>query len=201
VLPKQYVNGGFINISANTVNGNSILTSISSTVGIANGQYVSGNNIPNGTRVANISGTNIYLTQPTTGNANGYIMTYLDILSGYIDEYVPNIVTFSSVSNITKADQFFIANNKTLLTTNYYSPKTEDLVYFMGENTERDVFGLPSEFIRIETEGRKEKFVFNVNKYISYTDNVYAYNVSSELNNLITENDEQVIATLYTKIE
>lgn len=67
----------FLLITTGTVSSSSTsMTSVGSTVGLANGMSISGNNIPSGTYITNISGSTVTMSQAATGAASGQSVTF-----------------------------------------------------------------------------------------------------------------------------
>jgi len=72
-----YVNANIpFSTTGNTSNGSNQLTALASTNGIANGQTITGANIPGGTTVSSIAGTTVTMSANATGSATGSVIVF-----------------------------------------------------------------------------------------------------------------------------
>lgn len=203
IIPDQYVVCDPVTIYANTINSNNKLINVQSLENISIGQYISGNNIPNGTTVtAKFTNNNtIIMSQNATANANGVSYSYYDKSTGAkVNVYKYNYIQFQSISSNTKITKIVNTNNSVVLSNTSIKGNNDIVYYFLGEGNQTKDSESPSEFVRVELGQFQEKYVPSEPKdssYFSYTETVLLEDGSV----LSTENDLDVISTIYIKIK
>jgi hypothetical protein len=208
IFRNQIVVGNTLSIFANTTNNSNLLENVQSVDGIVIGHYVSGNNIPHGTRVADIDAVNntITLTNTIYANANGISYKYYDKNSGnYIDQYKYNYIKFSGLPYNTKVIEVVPTNNAIILSENYIKSNFDDVFYFIGDGSSRES-DVISRFVRVESGSLVERdgtepLTPAKDKYFTYNDYVDAYDINETVQQLVTEDGEPIIATIYIKLK
>lgn len=206
IIENQIVVGNTTTIYANTIASNNRLVNVQSANNIVVGQYISGNNIPYGTRVVAKYNSNntIVMSQNATANANGTSYSYYNTSTGAkVNVYKYNYIQFQSVPYNTRVVSIDTTTN-TLTLSNSIIKSNNDVVYeFLGDGgAERDAEN-PSEFVRVELGQFVEKYTSQVDPsdtgYFSYTETVSQEDNSSV--NITTEDGIDINTTIYIKIK
>lgn len=206
LVKNHIVVGNTTTIYANTVNNSNMLKNVGSVSNVVVGQYITGNNIPNGTRVTQIiSGNNtIVMSSNASANANGYSYTYWNKTTGTLDNvYKYNYIQLQSVPYNTRISRINHANNTLLLSNNCVKSVNDDLYYFIGDGTSSRDSESPSEFIRVESGQFTEKYGSIGGATPKLEDNYFIFDdtlLTESGEQLLTENDVQISATIYIRI-
>jgi hypothetical protein len=207
LIKNQIVVGNTTTIYANTVNNSNMLKEVESVANIVIGQYISGNNIPSGTKVAQIiSGNNtIVMTHNASANANGYSYSYFDKQTETIvGVYKYNYIQFQSVPYNTRISRIITANNTLLLSNNCIKTSIDDVYYFLGDGTSNRDSEIPSEFVRVESGQFTEKYGSIGGARQRPEENYFVFDddlLSESGEPLLTENDVNISATIYIRIK
>lgn len=206
ISKDQIVVGNTTNIYANTVNNSNILANTESVTDIVIGQFIIGNNIPNGTTVtAKYTENNtIVMSANAVANCNGYSYSYVDNFSGsYVPVYKYNYIQLQSVPYNTKVHSIITTNNSIILSNNCTSSNNDNLFYFIGEGSGTRDSEKPSEFVRVETGQFVEKYgsigggVSKLPTHFSFEDFITD---ESGANTIFTESSVDLTAKIYIKI-
>lgn len=207
LIKNQVVIGNTTTIYANTVNNSNMLQNVESVASIIVGQYISGNNIPNGTRVSQIvPGNNtIIMSANASANANGWSYGYIDKSTGdYIDVYKYNYIQFQSVPYNTRISRIIPSNNALLLSNTCTKSVNDDLYHFLGDGTKNRDSELPSEFVRVESGQFTEKYGSVGGARPRPEENYFTFDddlLTEDGEQLLTEADMQISATIYIRIK
>lgn len=206
LIKNHIIVGNTTTIYANTVNNSNILENVESVSEILVGQYIYGNNIPNGTTVTEIivGNNSIVMSANATNDNNGWNYKYRDRFTGdHIDVYKYNYIQFQSVPYNTRINRIIEANSSLLLSNNCLKGTNDNIYYFLGDGTSNRDSEIPSEFVRVESGQFMEKYGSiggarprPENDYFIIDDDLLAENGEQ----LLTENDVQISATIYIRI-
>jgi hypothetical protein len=207
LIKNHIVVGNTTTIYANTVNNSNMLKGVESVSNIVIGQYITGNNIPSGTKVSQIiSGNNtIVMTHNASANANGYSYSYFDKQTETIvGVYKYNYIQFQSVPYNTRISRIITANNTLLLSNNCIKTSIDDVYYFLGDGTSNRDSEIPSEFVRVESGQFTEKYGSIGGARKRPEENYFVFDddlLSESGEPLLTENDVNISATIYIRIK
>ncbi len=200
---NQFITCNPVTIYANTINSNNKLINVQSVMDITVGQYISGNNIPIGTKVtAKYTNNNtIVMSQNATANANGVTYSYFNKSTGAkITTYKYNYIQLQSVPFNTKITKIVNTNNSIVLSNTAIKSNNDIVYYFLDEGGDTKDSETPSELIRVELGQFQEKYVPaepEDTNYFSYTETIILENGSD----LSTEDDVDITSTIYLKIK
>lgn len=207
LIKNQVVVGNTTTIYANTVNNSNMLKGVESVSDIVVGQYISGNNIPFGSKVTQIiSGNNtIVMSHNASANTNGYSYTYFDKSTETITTvYKYNYVQFQSVPYNTRISRIISANNSLLLSNNCLRGPNDNMYYFLGDGTESMDSEFVSEFVRVESGQFMEKYGSIGAAKPKPEQNYFSFDVDILTESdepLVTETEADISATIYIRIK